>query len=78
MVNKHSVRYRKNLYWTLLAYQTDIVTVSDLAGHSRVSTTEDIYGHVILEAKAKAMADYSNLILNVEIKKERAREWLLS
>lgn len=66
-MNPHA--FRHTFISLLLAYKTDIVTVSDLAGHSRVSTTEDIYCHVILEAKAKAMADYSNLILNIETKK---------
>lgn len=42
-----------------LASNTDIVPVADIARHSRVSTTEDIYSHIILETKAKAMTDYS-------------------
>ena len=45
----------------LISKGSDIVTVSKMLGHAKVSTTEDIYSHVIEESKQLA----SNLLADV-------------
>ena len=45
---------------------TDIVTISKMLGHAKVSTTEDIYSHVIEESKEQA----GNALANVYFRKK--------
>jgi len=71
-MNPHA--FRHTFISILIANKTDIVTVTDLAGHGRVSSTEDIYSHIIVETKAKAMTDYGNFILNVGLKNKKIEQ----
>ena len=71
-MNPHA--FRHTFISILIANKTDIVTVTDLAGHGRVSSTKDIYSHIIMETKAKAMTDYGNFILNVGLKNKKIEQ----
>jgi len=51
-INPHA--FRHTVASVLISRGVDISTVSNLLGHSSVSTTEDFYSHLIEEAKAKA------------------------
>lgn len=51
-MNPHA--FRHTAASVLISQGTDIVTVSKMLGHSRVSTTEDIYSHVIEESMQQA------------------------
>ncbi len=51
-INPHA--FRHTAASVLISHGTDIVTVSKMLGHSKVSTTEDIYAHVIEESKQQA------------------------
>ena len=51
-INPHA--FRHTAASVLIAHGTDVVTVSKLLGHSKVSTTEDIYSHVIEDCKQQA------------------------
>lgn len=60
-INPHA--FRHSVASVLIANGTDIVTVSKQLGHSRISTTEDVYSHVIEEAKAKASETIADVML---------------
>ena len=63
-VNPHA--FRHSVASILLSSGTDILTVSKHLGHADPSTTGDIYGHLIEEAKVKA----SDCIANAVLKKK--------
>lgn len=57
-INPHA--FRHTAASVLITQGIDIVTVSKMLGHAKVSTTEDIYSHVIEESKqlaSNALAD---------------------
>ena len=57
-INPHA--FRHTAASVLITQGIDIVTVSKMLGHAKVSTTEDIYSHVIEESKqlaCNALAD---------------------
>jgi Site-specific recombinase XerD len=58
-INPHA--FRHTAASVLISRGSDIVTVSKMLGHAKVSTTEDIYSHVIEETKQLA----SNLLAEV-------------
>ncbi|MBR6258789.1 MAG: tyrosine-type recombinase/integrase [Oscillospiraceae bacterium] len=58
-INPHA--FRHTAASVLISHGSDIVTVSKMLGHAKVSTTEDIYSHVIEESKHLA----SNLLAEV-------------
>ena len=60
-VNPHA--FRHSVASILISAGTDIVTVSKQLGHSQVSTTGDIYSHVIEEAKAQATECIADIML---------------
>ena len=60
-INPHA--FRHSVASILIANGTDIVTVSKQLGHSQVSTTGDIYSHVIEEAKAQATECVADIML---------------
>lgn len=51
-INPHA--FRHTAASVLISQGTDVVTVSKMLGHAKVSTTEDIYSHVIEESKQQA------------------------
>ena len=52
----------------LISQGTDVVTVSKMLGHAKVSTTEDIYSHVIEESKQQS----SNALAEVYFRRKAA------
>ena len=60
-INPHA--FRHTVASVLIANGTDIVTVSKQLGHSQVSTTGDIYSHVIDESKAQAAECIADVML---------------
>ncbi len=57
-INPHA--FRHTAASIMISHGTDVVTVSKMLGHSMVSTTEDIYSHLIEESKltaSNALAD---------------------
>ena len=56
----------------LIPQGTDVVTVSKMLGHAKVSTTEDIYSHVIEESKQQA----SNALAEVYFRRKAAENCL--
>lgn len=63
-INPHA--FRHTAASVLISNGTDIVTVSKMLGHAKVSTTEDIYSHVIEESKLQA----SNALAEVYFRKK--------
>ena len=59
--NPHA--FRHSVASILISAGTDIVTVSKQSGHSQVSTTGDIYSHVIEGAKAQATECIADIML---------------
>ena len=51
-INPHA--FRHTAASVMIVNGTDIVTVSKMLGHAKVSTTEDIYSHVIEDSKQQA------------------------
>ena len=47
----------------MLQRGVDIKTLSDILGHSQISTSLDIYTHVYDSTKAIAVEDFNNLIM---------------
>ncbi len=62
-INPHA--FRHTAASIMISHGTDVVTVSKLLGHAKVSTTEDIYSHLIDESKQLA----SNVLAEVYYKK---------
>ena len=60
-INPHA--FRHTVASVLIANGTDIVTVSKQLGHSQVSTTGDIYSHVIDKSKAQAAECIADVML---------------
>lgn len=67
-INPHA--FRHTAASILVTQGIDIVTVSKMLGHARVSTTEDIYSHVIEASKELA----SNELANVYYRNEAVNE----
>lgn len=59
----HPHSFRHSVASILISAGTDIVTVSKQLGHAQVSTTGDIYAHVIDEAKAQAAECIADVML---------------
>ena len=53
---------RRTFITLLISKGIDIVTVTDLAGHSMVSTTVNMYAHSLQSKKAAAIGEISDLI----------------
>ena len=51
-INPHA--FRHTAASVMIVQGTDIVTISKMLGHAKVSTTEDIYSHVIEDSKEQA------------------------
>ncbi len=64
-INPHA--FRHTVASVLIANGLDIVTVSKQLGHTKVSTTDDYYAHIIEEEKSKA----SECIADVMLKKKK-------
>ena len=60
-INPHA--FRHTVASVLINNGQDIVTVSRRLGHSRTSTTLDIYSHLIAEADADASECIANSLL---------------
>ena len=54
LVDVHPHKFRHTMASVLINNGTDIVAVSKRLGHAKVSTTTDIYSHIIKEADAKS------------------------
>lgn len=59
--NPHA--FRHTAASILIAFGTDIVTVSKLLGHASVTTTESFYAHLIEEAKSAASGTLTDVLL---------------
>ena len=59
----HPHKLRHTMASVLINDGADIVTVSKRLGHAKVSTTTDIYSHIIKEADAKAADSIADAIL---------------
>lgn len=59
----HPHSFRHSVASILISSGTDIVTVSKQLGHAQVSTTGDIYAHIIDEARAQASECIAEVIL---------------
>lgn len=59
----HPHSFRHSVASILISAGTDIVTVSKQLGHAQVSTTGDIYAHVIEETKAQATECIADVML---------------
>ena len=60
--------FRHTAASVLISQGTDVVTVSKMLGHAKVSTTEDICSHVIEESKPQA----SNALAEVYFRRKVA------
>lgn len=60
-INPHA--FRHSAATAMINSGLDVVTVSKQLGHSRASTTEDIYAHEISEAKARASECIAEVLL---------------
>ncbi|MFB0921179.1 MAG: tyrosine-type recombinase/integrase [Oscillospiraceae bacterium] len=60
-INPHA--FRHTAASLLINNGQDIVTVSKRLGHSRTSTTLDIYAHVLQEADSAASECMANVVL---------------
>ena len=47
----------------LIAHGIDVVTVANILGHSQVSTTDNIYAHIIEAERTKASECLADVIL---------------
>ena len=59
----HPHKFRHTMASMLINDGADIVTVSKRLGHAKVSTTTDIYSHIIKEADAKAADSIADTLL---------------
>lgn len=48
----------------LIAHGIDVVTVANILGHSQVSTTDNIYAHIIEAERTKASECLADVILH--------------
>lgn len=62
-INPHA--FRHTAASVMIVQGTDIVTISKMLGHAKVSTTEDIYSHVIEDSKQQA----ANVLASVYYRK---------
>jgi len=60
-INPHA--FRHTVASVLIANGLDIVTVSKQLGHTKVSTTDDYYAHIIEDEKSKADECIADVIL---------------
>jgi len=65
-VHLHSLRHTNASI--LIASGVDLKTVSSRLGHSNISTTGNIYAHVINTADAKASDALENILIKPSIK----------
>lgn len=63
-INPHA--FRHTAASVMITHGTDVVTVSKMLGHAKVSTTEDIYSHVIEDSKQQAC----NILAEVYFRKK--------
>jgi len=61
-VNLHALRH--TFATRLLEQGENIKVVQELLGHSKISTTADIYSHVVMEVKRQAVSRLNNLLSN--------------
>ena len=64
-INPHA--FRHTAASVMIVEGTDVVTISKMLGHVKVSTTEDIYSHVIEDSKQQA----SNVLADVYFRKKK-------
>ena len=57
----HDLRHTAASY--LIKSGTDIITVSKILGHAKPSTTTNIYGHVVEDAKKEALSGLESIIM---------------
>ena len=60
-INPHA--FRHTAASVLIASGIDVVTVAKMLGHSQVSTTDNIYAHIIEEERTKASECLADVIL---------------
>lgn len=68
----HPHSFRHSVASVLIVSGVDIVTVSKQLGHAQVSTTGDVYAHVIEEAKAQATECIADVMLRRKKHRKRA------
>ena len=59
----HPHKFRHTMASLLISNGTDALTVSKRLGHSKVSTTTDIYSHAIKQADERAAESIADVIL---------------
>lgn len=59
----HPHKFRHTMASLLICNGTDALTVSKRLGHSKVSTTTDIYSHAIKQADERAAESIADVIL---------------
>lgn len=60
-INPHA--FRHSVASVLISHGTDVVTVSKYLGHATVTTTQNIYSHLIEESRARAAQCISEVML---------------
>ncbi len=60
-MNPHS--FRHSAVSMLIENGTDIITVSKMVGHAKVSTTTDIYSHIMQKSYEKASETLANVLI---------------
>ena len=60
-MNPHS--FRHTAVSMLIENGTDIITVSKIVGHAKVSTTTDIYSHIMQKSYEKASETLANVLI---------------
>lgn len=67
-INPHA--FRHTAASVMIVNGTDIVTVSKILGHAKVSTTEDIYSHVIEDSKQQASNGLADVYYREKARKQ--------
>ncbi len=67
-INPHA--FRHTAASVMIVNGADIVTISKMLGHAKVSTTEDIYSHVIEDSKQQA----GNVLADVFYRKKGKKQ----
>lgn len=67
-INPHA--FRHTAASVMIVNGTDIVTVSKMLGHAKVSTTEDIYSHVIEDSKQQASNGLADVYYREKARKQ--------